>query len=85
MSRESYMTLLREANARIAELLDQGFEFVTNAYRPGQAPRGVPAQDCDRMAARLRREGWEVELVAAYDERGKPLPQMASLWRRRPA
>ncbi len=82
MSREAYMTLLRTADPRIAELLDQGFEFVTNAFRSGQAPRGVPARDCDQMAARLRREGWEVELAPAYDERGKALPQMASLWRR---
>lgn len=85
MSRESYLTLLRTTDRRIARLLDQGFEFVTNAFRSGQAPRGVPARDCDQMAARLRREGWQVELAAAYDERGNPLPQMASLWRRRPA
>ena len=83
MSRESYMILLRATDPRAAELLNQGFEFVTNAFRPGQAPRGVPARDCEQMATRLRREGWEVELASAYDERGKALPQMASLWRRR--
>ncbi len=85
MSRESYMILLRATDPRIAGLLNQGFEFVANAFRPGQAPRGVPARDCEQMATRLRREGWEVELASAYDERGKALPQMASLWRRRPA
>lgn len=84
MSRESYLGLLRATDPQVASLLDRGFEFVTNAFRPGQAPRGVAARDSDQMAARLRRDGWEVELAAAYDERGKALPQMASLWRRRP-
>jgi hypothetical protein len=83
MSREAYMALLRATSPQIATLLDQGFVFVTNSFRPGMAPRSVPAQDCDRMAARLRREGWEVGLASAYDEGGQALPQMASLWRRR--
>jgi len=83
MSRASYLQLLRRGDARIAALLDQGFTFVTNAFRPGQVPPGVPVRDCDQMAAGLRGEGWEVELAAAYDEGGQPLPQMASVWRRR--
>ncbi len=83
MSREGYVQLLRATDPRLATLLEQGFGFVTKAFRPGQAPRGVPARDCDQVAARLRREGWEVEVAAAYDERGQALPQMASLWRRR--
>ncbi len=85
MSREAYLALLRSTDPHIATLLDQGFAFVTNAFRPGQAPRGVPARDCDQVAARLRSEGWEVEVAGAYDERGQALPQMASLWRRRSA
>ncbi len=85
MSRENYMTLLRATDARLAALLDQGFAFVANAFRPGQAPRGVPARDCDQVAARLRSEGWEVEVAGAYDERGQALHQMASVWRRRSA
>ena len=84
MGRESYMQLLRIGDARIATLLDQGFGFVTNAFRPGQAPAGVPVKDCDQMADNLRREGWEVEVAAAYDEAGHTLPRMASLWRRCP-
>ncbi len=84
MSRESYMQLLRKSDSRIARLLDEGFAFDTNAFRPGQAPPGVPIRDCDQMAARLRGEGWEVEVAAAYNEAGQSLPQMASLWRRRP-
>jgi hypothetical protein len=57
MSRESCMALLRKSDASIAMLLDRGFDFVTNAFRPGQAPPGVPARDCDQVAVRLRREG----------------------------
>lgn len=84
MSRENYMQLLRRSDPNIARLLDQGFAFVTNAFRSGQAPPGIPVRDCDQLAARLRSEGWEVEAAAAYDEAGQALPQMASLWRRRP-
>ncbi len=85
MSREDYMALLRATDAGIAVLLEQGYALVTNAFRPGQVPPGIPARDCDQVAARLRREGWEVEVAAAYDERGQALPQMASVWRRRSA
>lgn len=84
MSRESYMTLLRETDPQIAALLDQGFRFVTNAFLPGQAPPGLPVRNSDQVAAQHRDEGWEVEVARAYDERGLPLPRMASLWRRRP-
>lgn len=85
MSRETYMALLRDSDPRIAALLDRGFSFVTNAFRPGRAPPGVPVQDCEQVAATLRGEGWEVEVATAYDEGGAVLPRMASLWRRRPA
>ena len=83
MSREGYMQLLRKSDARIANLLDQGFAFVSNAFQPDQAPPGIPVRDCDQMAAELRGEGWEVELAPAYDEVGGALPEMVSLWRRR--
>jgi hypothetical protein len=85
MSREGYLSLLREADPQIAALLDRGFRFVTNTFRPGQAPADLPVRNSDQAAAQLRAEGWQVELAPAYDERGKALPQMASLWRRRPA
>ncbi|HWT79474.1 MAG TPA: hypothetical protein VN203_15280 [Candidatus Acidoferrum sp.] len=84
MRRESYMQLLRKSGAGIASLLDQGFVFVTNAFRSGQAPPGISIQDCDQMAAKLRGDGWEVVVAAAYSETGQSLPHMASLWRRRP-
>jgi len=83
MSREGYMQLLRKSDARIANLLDQGFAFVTNAFRPERVLPGIPVRDCDQMAGKLRGEGWEVELAPAYDEVGGALPEMASLWRRR--
>jgi hypothetical protein len=83
MSRETYMQLLRKSDPQIGRLLDQGFAFVTNAFRPRQAPPGVPVPDCDQVAAKLCGEGWEVEVAAAYDEGGRALSQMASLWRRR--
>ena len=82
MDRERYMLLLRSTDRGIAVLLEQGFDFVTNAFRPGQAPPGVSVRDCDQMATRLRGDGWEVEMAAAYDEAGQALSKMASLWRR---
>jgi hypothetical protein len=84
MSRKEYMSLLRASDAQIAGLLDRGYAFVTNAFRPGQAPPGLAVKDCDQVAAQLRGEGWEVETASAYDERGQALPRMAALWRRRP-
>jgi hypothetical protein len=77
------MQLLRKSDPQIARLLDQGFAFVTNAFRPGQTPPGVPVSDCDQVAAKLRGQGWEVVAAAAYDEGGRALSQMASLWQRR--
>ena len=84
VSREAYLSLLRARDPRIGALIDQGFAFVTNAFRPGQAPAGIPVPDCDQVAVKLRGDGWQVETATAYDERGQALPQMASLWRRRP-
>jgi hypothetical protein len=84
MSRKEYMSLLRAADAQIAGLLDQGYAFVTNAFRPGEAPPGLRVKDSDQVAAQLRSEGWQVEVATAYDERGHALPRMASIWRRRP-
>ena len=78
------MQLLRKSDTQIASLLDQGFAFVTNAFQPGQAPPGIPVPDCERVAAKLRGDGWEVVLAPAYDEAGQSLPSMTSLWRRRP-
>lgn len=83
MSRERYMQILRKSDPQIARLLGQGYAFVTNAFRPGQAPPGVPVPDCDQVAAKLCGEGWEVAAAAAYDEGGRALSQMASLWGRR--
>ncbi len=77
------MLLLREADPRIAALLDQGYRFFTNAFLLDQRPPGLPVRNSDQVVAQLRSEGWEVELARAFDERGRPLPQMASVWRRR--
>ncbi len=63
------MALLRARDAGIAALLDQGFEFNTNAFRPGQAPHGVPVRDCDQTAARLRREGHSSPMSVVPDVR----------------
>ncbi len=83
MDRQAYMQLLRSTDPHVAELLDQGYAFVTNAFRPEQVPPGVSVRTSEQAAERLRAEGWEVVMATAYDEAGRALSQMASLWRRR--
>lgn len=77
-----YLALLAARDARIRRLGAEGFAFVTNAFRPGMAPAGV--RDAERIAADLRRQGFEVELSDGYDEAGTARPALCGIWRRRP-
>ena len=80
--REEYVRLIAEKDAAIRHLVEQGYEFVTNAFRPGAAPKGVRAKDAEAVKARLRQEGYQVEVASAYNETGDVLPSMVSVWRR---
>lgn len=80
--REAYLKLMVARDGDIRRLMEQGFEFVTNAFRRGAAPKGVRAKDADTMTARLRQDGYQVEAATAYDETGNALPSMASIWRK---
>lgn len=83
--REAYLKLMVALDGGIRRLVDEGFEFVTNAFRRGAAPKGVRAKDADILATRLRQEGYQVEVATAYNETGDALPSMASIWRKRRA
>lgn len=83
--REAYLKLMVARDGGIRRLVDEGFEFVTNAFRRGAAPKGVRAKDADILATRLRQEGYQVEVATAYNETGDALPSMASIWRKRRA
>ncbi len=81
--RGEYVRMMTEQDVNIRRLVGKGYEFVTNAFRPGAAPKGVQARDADAVRARLRREGYEVVVASAYDETGEVLPSMVSIWRHR--
>lgn len=83
--RGEYVRLMAARDAAIRRLVDQGYEFVTNAFRPGSAPTGVRTKDPDGIVARLRRDGYEVEVASAYNETGDILSSMVSIWRLRKA
>ena len=81
--RGEYMKLLASRDAAIRRLVDGGYEFVTNAFRPGAGPEGVRTKDAEALQAGLRREGYQVEVASAYNETGDLLTSMVSVWRRR--
>lgn len=83
--REAHLKLMAARDGGIRRLVDEGFEFVTNAFRRGAAPKGVRAKDADTLATRLRQDGYQVEVATAYNETGDALPSMASIWRKRRA
>ncbi len=83
--REAYLALLAGKDPKIRQLLDEGYQFVTNAFRPGSKPSGVRAKEDHEIVHELQRQGYEVVLWMAYDERGTAIATMSSIWRRKPA
>ena len=83
--KEVHVRRMAERDPEVLRLLTEGYAFVTNAFRPGRKPSCLRIQDADGVARELEREGYAVATAAAYDERGNPRPEMASVWRRRKA
>jgi hypothetical protein len=83
--RGEYLRLMVSRDRTIQRLVEDGYQFVTNAFRVGAAPKGVRAKDAEAVATRLRREGYRVELASAYNETGDPVASMVSVWRKRAA
>ncbi|MEE9171740.1 MAG: hypothetical protein V3U41_02380 [candidate division NC10 bacterium] len=81
--RGEYVRLMADRDVTIQRLVAKGYEFVTNAFRPAAAPKGVRAKDAEAVTARLRQEGYQVEVASAYNETGDILPSMISIWRKR--
>lgn len=81
--RGEYVRLMAVKDVAIRCLVDQGYEFVTNAFRSGAAPKGVRAKDAEALKIRLRKEGYQVEDASAYNETGDVLAAMVSIWRKR--
>ena len=81
--RKAYIDLMISKDPAIWILINEGYEFVTNAFTPGAMPPGVRIKDAETVTSELRRQGYLVELCAAYDEVGDPIPVMQSVWRKR--
>lgn len=81
--RQSFIDLMASKDPAIKQLVDQGYEFVTNAFQPGSKPPNLRVKDARALAAQLEREGYVTALCLAYDEAGDPLPGMQSVWRKR--
>jgi hypothetical protein len=79
--KEAYLALIAARDPEIRTLLDQGFEFVTNAFKA--APSGMKARTDREHVRRLQAEGYQVEVSTAYDEQGHPRPSLSAIWRKK--
>jgi hypothetical protein len=82
--KEAYLALIAACDPEIRALLDQGFAFVTNAFKAGAAPSGIKARTDRDHVRRLQQEGYQVAVSAAYDEQGHPRPSLSAIWRKKP-
>ena len=81
--KEAYLALIGERDPEIRALLDQGFEFVTNAFKADSAPSGMKNRTDQVHVRRLQQEGYQVEVTSAYDEQGNPRPTLSAIWRKK--
>jgi hypothetical protein len=83
--RQEYVRGMIARDPAIRDLVTQGYEFVTNAFRRGAAPRGIRTKEAEAVQSRLRREGYRTAIASAYDEAGNHLSGMVSIWQKREA
>jgi len=81
--KEAYLALIAARDPEIRALLDQGFEFVTNAFKTGATPAGLKARTDRDHVRRLQQEGYQVEVSTAYDDQGHPRPTLSAIWRKK--
>jgi len=81
--KDAYMALIAQHDPQIRALLEQGFEFVMNAFKAGAAPPGIKAKTDLEQVRSLQHLGYQVELSTAYDERGQPRPTLSAIWRKK--
>ena len=77
--KEAYLALIAAQDPQIRTLLDQGFAFVTNAFKVDAAPSGMKAR-----TDQLQQAAYQVEVTAAYDEQGQLRPSLSAIWRKKP-
>ena len=81
---EAYLALIAARDPEIRALLDQGFAFVTNAFKADAAPSGMQAKTDRAHMRRLQQAGYQVAVSTAYDEQGHPRPTLSAIWRKKP-
>jgi hypothetical protein len=82
--KDAYLALIAARDPKIRALLDEGFEFVTNAFKLGEVPLGVKARTDQEQVRRLWQERYQVEISTAYDKQGHPRPSLSAIWRKKP-
>ena len=81
--KEAYLALIAARDPAIRALRDQGFAFVTNAFKADAAPSGMESRTDREHIRRLQQAGYQVEVSAAYDEQGQPRPTLSAIWRKK--
>lgn len=82
--KEAYLALIAARDPEIRTLLDQGFAFVTNAFKADAAPSGMQARTDREHLCRLQQAGYQVAVGTACDEQGHPYPTLSAIWRKQP-
>jgi hypothetical protein len=82
--KDAYVALIAARDPQIRALVEQGFEFVTNAFRAGSAPPGMKVKTDRDHVRSLQQTGYQVEVTTGYDEQGHPRPTLCAIWRKKP-
>ena len=81
--KDAYIALIAARDPQIRALLEQGFEFVTNAFKTGAAPPGMKARTEGEHVRRLQQAGYQVAVTSGYDEQGHPRPTLRAIGRKK--
>jgi hypothetical protein len=81
--KDTYIALIAARDPQIRALLEQGFEFVTNAFKTGAAPPGMKGKTEGEHVRRLQQAGYQVAVTTGYDEQGHPRPTLRAIWRKK--
>ena len=82
--KDAYIALIAARDPQIRALVEQGFEFVTNAFKAGSAPPGLKGKTDRDHVRRLQQAGYQVAVTTGYDEQGHPRPTLHAIWRKKP-
>ena len=82
--KDAYVALIAARDPQIRALVEQGFEFVTNAFRAGSAPPDMKVKTDRDHVRSLQQTGYQVEVTTGYDAQGHPRPTLCAIWRKKP-